>query len=149
MIKKYEFMNKIILYSNYKKYEKEFSKVKGNVLKTLKILKKDNFKAEIFFVLEKEIRNLNKEYRKKDKATNVLSFENVPYFVEPKRKQRLLGEIYLCPEYINQKGQNMSALAVHGLLHLLGFDHIKKEERRIMEVKEEELFTKLKIGFFV
>ena len=142
-------MNKIILYSNYKKYGKEFPKVKGNILKTLKILKKDDLKAEIFFVSEKEIFNLNKQYRKKNKATNVLSFENLPGFIEPKGKQTLLGEIYLCPDYINQKGQNMSALAIHGLLHLLGFDHIKREERQIMEAKEKGLFTKLKISFFV
>ncbi len=89
-----------------------------------------------------EIRALNRDYRHKDYATNVLSF---PYDTEP----RLAGDLVLCPEVVareaEEQGKTLDAhyahLVVHGMLHLQGFDHeaceidaerMENEETRIL-----------------
>jgi len=83
------------------------------------------------------IRKLNREYRGKDKPTDVLSFT----FGD----QDLLGEIYISLQRAKVQAaaygltydEELKRLLVHGLLHLMGYDHIKKEQRAIMEEREE------------
>ncbi len=82
------------------------------------------------------IRRLNRQYRGKDKATDVLSFT----FGDPD----LLGEIYIslqrarvqARKYQLSYEQEIKRLFVHGFLHLLGHDHYKVEEREAMESRE-------------
>ncbi|MCK9368968.1 rRNA maturation RNase YbeY [Candidatus Dojkabacteria bacterium] len=74
--------------------------------------------VSIIFVSEKEIQKLNKEYRKVDESTDVLSFN----FDKPD----LLGEVYICYDYIarTSKDENeVYRVIIHGILHLLGYDH--------------------------
>lgn len=93
----------------------------------------------LVFVSPAEIKNLNNSYRKKDKVTNVLSF------VASDKNE--LGDIIICPEIAaaeaKNTGQNFSQyvnfLFVHGLLHLLGFDHINESDAKIMEHAEKKL----------
>lgn len=88
----------------------------------------------IIFVTSEEIRRLNREYREVDSVTDVLSFEIVG---EP-----LSGEVYICPEYIclNYSSEEVLRDIVHGVLHLLGYDHVGKFEEDKQAV--EEMFVK-------
>jgi len=82
------------------------------------------------------IRRLNRDYRRKDKPTDVLSFP----FGDPD----LLGEIYISLQRAKVQArmygltydEELKRLLIHGLLHLIGYDHIKKADREIMEGKE-------------
>lgn len=109
-------------------------------------------KAEltIRFVSEKEIQTLNHVYRKKNKPTNVLSFPlNLAAVV--KEETPLLGDIVICHHIIIKEAfdQNKTTeahfahMVIHGVLHLLGFDHITKEDADIMEPIEIKLLKQL------
>ncbi len=112
-----------------------------NVLdSTLKHEKVTNGIFTIIFVTDKEIHKINKEYRKVDRITDVISFafedsDNIRY-----NNLRMLGDIYICipqmkrqaEEYGHSEKRELSFLAVHGLLHLLGYDHMTKEDEEVM-----------------
>lgn len=137
-------MNKfeIIDLVKYKKY----GIVKKVLKRTLKMEKVNNAFFSVVLVDEKKIQEINKEYRNIDKVTDVISFA---FEDNDKRKYndiRVLGEIYICiprmKEQAKMYGHNetreIAFLAVHGLLHLLGYDHTKsKEEEKIMFGKQE------------
>ena len=106
----------------------------------LKYLKIDNVTFEITFCDNDFIQKINKEYRGIDKPTDVISFafednDNIVY-----NNERLLGEIYIsiprmqeqAQEYQHSEKRELSFLAVHGMLHLLGYDHLNKEDEKIM-----------------
>lgn len=104
---------------------------------------RDSGELTIRFVSKDESQQLNFSYRGKDKATNVLSFPiTVPADVD--MAIPLLGDIIICRDIVlnEAKQQNKSSNAhfahmiVHGILHLLGFDHIQKKDADVMEPKE-------------
>ena len=86
------------------------------------------------------IRKLNRQYRKKDKATDVLSF----CFGD----DDLLGEIYISLQRAKAQARRygvsyedeLKRLLVHGLLHLMGYDHIKRADRAVMEDRERAYY---------
>ena len=89
-----------------------------------------------------EGRELNKEYRGKDYATNVLSF---PYEIEPV----VMGDLVICPEVVAREAaeQNKALeahyahMTVHGMLHLQGWDHEEDDEAQEMENEEREILA--------
>lgn len=95
------------------------------------------------FVGEEEGQTLNRDYRGKDYATNVLSFV---YAAEP-----VSGDLVLCAPVVAREAQQQNKtleahyahLLVHGVLHLQGFDHETAKEARIMETREREIVTRL------
>jgi probable rRNA maturation factor len=89
--------------------------------------------VNIIFISSREIKRLNREFRKKDSVTDVLSFT---------RKRPLNWEIYICPEYISQKYPFEEVLRdiLHGFLHLLGYEHVGHFSEAL-ETKEE-MFVK-------
>jgi len=97
-----------------------------------------------------EVQHLNATYRSKDKPTNVLSF---PMDAPPGVNFPLLGDIILCSEIINQEAlaqakpnqAHWAHMVVHGILHLLGYDHIEDEEANLMESRE--IFLLNQLGF--
>ena len=147
-------MNKIFTISLKKEFVKEEKKVKLAIAKILKILNKKNVSVEIYLAGSRTMRSLNKKLRGKDKVANVLSFEEPEEFIQNppdrgttqnKRKMtRNLGEIYLNAE---REDENFSKefLLVHGILHLLGYDHIKESDAIKMGRKEKSVLVKLKI----
>ncbi len=88
----------------------------------------------IVFISSTEIKKLNREFRKKDSVTDVLSFT-----IE---QDPLIGEIYICPEYISRKYPFEEVLRdiLHGFLHLLGYDHIGHFSEALKD--KEEMFVK-------
>ena len=133
-----------------KKSEKE---IKNTGLKILKILKKNNVAVEIYLADAKKMRFLNKKFRNKDKVTNILSFEEPRNFILPPSKVRKIGEIYLKtpippPDFAWTKSRRagndqIPSLLVHGLLHLFGYTHQKKNDTITMEKKEKFLISNL------
>lgn len=102
----------------------------------------------IRIVDEAESQQLNRDYRGKDKPTNVLSF---PFEAPAEIDIPLLGDLIICAPVVEQEAklQNKSLQAhwahmvVHGCLHLLGYDHIDDEEAEEMESLETQLIEKL------
>lgn len=78
---------------------------------------------------------------------NVLSFSAPKNFPRPDIKERILGEIYLNPLYIKKNKENLGRMLLHGLLHLLGYDHKKKSDRIKMEKKETSILKILNPKF--
>lgn len=74
---------------------------------------------------------------------NVLAFPAPIHFPRPDRRGRFLGEICLNPSYIKAHGENLMLLVIHGFLHLLGYDHVRKSDRIKMEMRERALFRRL------
>jgi len=94
---------------------------------------------------------LNREYRARDEATNVLSFPfDEPFMLEPP----LLGDIVICaPVLVTQAQQqnktlqsHWAHLVVHGVLHLLGYDHIDDSQAQAMETLETGILAELGIA---
>lgn len=111
--------------------------------KALSLMKAENSTLAIFLVTETEMSRLNRTWRNKDKSTNVLAFPYSKGFPSPESKKTNLGEIYLAPAYIKKHNENINFMLVHGILHLLGFNHIKKNDRIEMEKLERKLLSKL------
>ncbi len=106
-----------------------------------KVLKGENREMEnlsIAFVSSAEIKKINKKYRKKDKPTDVLSFEKVLNFKEDS------SEVIICPEFVKKELKNskvtlkreLAKMLIHGILHNLGYDH------EISKLEEERMFKK-------
>ena len=109
--------------------------------------------ANIIFVDLDRIHEINRDYRKIDRPTDVISFALEDNFDVSGSSVRVLGDVYICVqkiyeqalEYGHSEVREMAFLIVHGLLHLLGYDHMKKEDEEIMFSLQEEILNGLKI----
>ena len=137
-------------------YEPIFTRLAKKTFKILSL--NDNIVCSVTFVDVDTIHKINKEYRNIDRPTDVISFA----FLDDKNeiiKGNIpldIGEMYICYQVAdeNRKNYNNSIereicfLFVHGLLHLLGYDHMKKEDEEVMfklqdQILEgEDLWTK-------
>ena len=138
-------LNEFSIYNETNKdYKKEIEKIKEVINYALKEENVTNAEFNIILVDNKKIREINKVYRNIDKETDVISFaledgENI------KLKRRVLGDIYIscdmalkqAKEYKHSTLREFSFLSVHGLLHLLGYDHENKKDEEIMFKKQE------------
>ncbi len=130
-------------------YTSDYSYLPNVISLALQIEKVENAVFSVVFVDKKRIQEINKEYRGKDCVTDVISFafEETQDFVC--LDYRFLGEIYICIprmeeqaiEYGHSTRRELSFLTVHGILHLLGYDHMTKEEEKIMFGKQEEILN--------
>lgn len=114
------------------------------------VFKGENRKIEtlsLAFVKKEEIKKLNKKFRGKNKATDVLSFEINEPFGMAQGGEKVFGEIVICPEIVKENSKKycvtykteMLRMFIHGILHLCGYDHEKsKKEEKIMEEKQEK-----------
>ena len=117
-----------------------------------KVLKEENRKGNlsVAFIKPKEMRKLNKKYRKKDKVTDVLSFSNVSSF-KFQVSESELGEIVICLQKVKENAKRFNStfkkelvqVLIHGILHLLGYDHEKGElGAKKMEKKQQYYLSK-------
>lgn len=128
------------------KYNKS---LKAYINKVYKVLNIDNkYEFSIIICGNNMIRKLNKTYRNINSVTDVLSFED-----EDKYDDSLyLGEIFInynrvisqAKKFRHSIKREYIFLAIHGLLHLCGYDHIKKKDAIIMEALQEEIVGDLK-----
>ena len=105
------------------------------------------------YVDEDEMHELNHEWRGIDRTTDVLSFECDSAFDEdiPADETLELGDIILAPQVIarqapgfgNSPADECRLMLVHGMLHLLGYDHIEDDEAEVMEAREDAILRDL------
>lgn len=114
------------------------------------------FNVCVMLTNDAAIKKLNKEFRKKNKATNVLSFpqfDDLHDILAANDNHLELGDIVLAFETIKAESKeqkktlrnHVTHLLVHGLLHLCGFDHMAKEDEKDMEAMEIAILASLKI----
>jgi probable rRNA maturation factor len=110
----------------------------------------DPYEISIVFTDKSEIKKINREYRNIDKVTDVISFA----FSEGEGAQFapfLLGDIFICPEVVADHAvkfgtafeNELAFVVVHGVLHLLGFDHNRKGDRERMREAEDSIMKKI------
>src|SRR5690625_429971 len=116
----------------------------------------DNVELSITIVTNKEIKALNAQYRNKNEATDVLSFEMDNRFREVDNEidiPIMLGDIIISYDKIKEQSERynhsfereIAFLALHGLLHLLGYTHDSKEEEEVMFQKQESILEEFKL----
>lgn len=115
-------------------------------------LKAHRDKAELTLRLvnPEEMLELNSTYRKQHKTTNVLAFpSDIPADIA--LDYPLLGDIIICPSVLLAESQEFNKaldfhwahIVIHGVLHLLGFDHINDDDARVMQAQETALLAQL------
>ena len=135
------------LYQNYD-YLKEV------INHTLEVMDAKESIFTIIFVTKEEIHELNKQYRGVDRVTDVISFALEDVNDVSLSDIRVLGDIYICIdrmkeqaiEYNHSETRELSFLTVHGLLHLLGYDHQTKEEEEVMFNLQRKILSDLNIN---
>lgn len=153
-----------------KKYIEKISSAYDEALKILKVKCKD-LEVNISFVSKSEIKELNDKFRQKDAVTDVLSFPNLlepgrtnmqlitdkldkitfASEINPENGTIFVGDICICKcvvfkqakEYGNTKLREIVYMAVHGLLHLLGYDHMTDDDKAVMREMEEKIMKKV------
>ena len=141
------------------KYEKIVKKVLEQCFKEEDMLDSKLY-ITITFTTPQNIKEINKKYRNIDKATDVLSF---PMFEKDELETKIKNKDYVCEdvlgdiiisiekvqeqaeEYGHSFERELSYMIVHGSYHLMGYDHIKEEDKKVMRPKEEKVLNDLKI----
>lgn len=147
-------MNKIEVFNQTEEKIEELEIVEKVLYSALDKEKLDNTSFNLIIVDNNYIHNLNKDYRGIDRETDVITFalEDEKSLVLP-TDDRVLGDIYIsidkaraqAEEYGHSLLRELSFLAVHGFYHLLGYDHMTKEEEEVMFKKQEEVLDECKI----
>ena len=131
-------------------YEDIYRKIIETACHLLKIY--DDLELSVIFV---EIHEINKDYRNIDRSTDVISFaleDNEQYYLEGMPRE--LGDIFISIDHARLQAQEyghsfyreMCFLFTHGLLHLLGFDHMKEEDEQEMFAMQDCILQELNIG---
>lgn len=128
----------------------DISKIKNDTKKILEILRLNNSELSILFVDYNRIQKLNKQYRKMDSITDVLSFPQNEGILN-NLNINILGDVVICypqaikqaPDSENTSYEEIIVLIIHSILHLIGYDHITDKEDLIMKTKEIDIFMKL------
>lgn len=139
--------------ASYDAYEKIYRDLYERVFSHLGL--KGNYFTDVTIVNDEEIHKINREYRKVDRPTDVISFAFLDDKNEIPQKDGspiCLGEIIVsyeraeaqAKEYGHSLLREMSFLFVHGMLHLLGYDHMSKEQEVVMFKLQDEILGGLK-----
>ena len=128
----FEFINQTD--ANLDEYEKEFADIIHTTMQLLKI--EDDIELSCIIVDDEEIHRINREYRNIDRPTDVISFALEDDKSFNRTDIRVLGDIYISidkvrsqsVEYGHSFKRELYFLAVHGFLHLLGYDHMEKDD---------------------
>ena len=128
-------------------FKKYISKSVIETIKTVKVNLSENSEISFLLTSDKKIQKLNSKYRNKNFSTNVLSFP----MMKKINGVMLIGDIAISNEKILKESKNfktnkysyLSKITVHGVLHLLGFDHQTDKEFQIMNRYEKNILKKL------
>jgi len=129
-------------------FKKSILKASIETLNTACKAKQHNLEVSFLLTSDSNIRLLNKNYRNKDKSTNVLAFP---------MNQNIFGESYIVGDVVIslqkilneskklkiQKYKYLSKIAIHGVLHLIGFDHKSNKQHEEMDRIEQKVFQKI------
>lgn len=139
-------MNYVEFFNNYgKDLDINLDTLKDFIIYCLDRLSLKNVLFNVIIVDNDSIHKINKEYRGIDRPTDVITFalEDNKQINMP--EVRVLGDIYIsydkvisqAKEYNHSIKREICFLAVHGFLHLLGYDHMEKEEEKVMFARQE------------
>ena len=121
-----------------------YFKKKIKKLSSVKSLKKKNFQFTLLLTNKTFIKKLNNRFRKKNKETDVLSFPIKSHF-----NKNYKGDIAICYEIINLRSKKTNfniefdKMWIHGLLHLLGYNHVKHKDYKHMLRREQDILKKV------
>ena len=129
---------------------KELPELKKLIKYAIKYMKLDDVEFNIIFVDNNKIHELNKTYRNIDRETDVITFRLADYETVVFDNITVLGDIYISLdkahsqsiEYGHSYLRELSFLMIHGFLHLLGYDHMKEEDEKVMFAKQEEVLSR-------
>ncbi len=132
----------------------DLSEIKNVLEYALKVEKINNAVFNVIITNNDEIHKLNKTYRNIDRPTDVLSFALEENDDIPLENIRFLGDIYISldkakeqsREYNHSLLRELAFLSVHGLLHLLGYDHMNKDDEKIMFSLQERILSEYGIS---
>jgi probable rRNA maturation factor len=104
--------------------------------------------VNLVFTTDRRIRSLNRRFRSRDRATDVLSFQ----LGDSSDRDGITGEVYIsistakrqAREYCSTVTDELLRLACHGLLHLLGYDHVKPADAEVMKAREDYFLEKIR-----
>ncbi len=133
----------------FKKNKKDLYKILSEVTKELNLNKKIKFVVSLNLFNSETIRKYNLEYREKDSTTDVLSFPQNEEF----KKTYDLGDILINGEILKSQAESIESnedmelkfLFLHGLLHLIGYDHMNREDEAKMINRQKEILSITKI----
>ncbi|MDO4500892.1 MAG: rRNA maturation RNase YbeY [Erysipelotrichaceae bacterium] len=135
-----------------KPYIKDIKSYYKKVIETLEL--KDEVNFSLIICGKKKIRTINKQYRNIDKETDVISFANIDSddFDYLDEEDLNLGDIFInvdrvksqAKEYEHSIKREFVFLFVHGFLHLLGYDHMKEEDEKLMFYLQDKIIGDLK-----
>lgn len=134
---------------NYINHTKENITSYKTLIRSIFKFEKRKIIMNIIFVNDDEIHQINKDYRNIDRVTDVISFalnDEKDFLI----KTEEIGDIFICidqakrqaSEYNHSLDRELGFLAVHGYLHLNGYDHMTKEDEEVMFKKQEEILEK-------
>ena len=141
-----EVSNKLWL-KKIKNPSKSINKILNKINKILKFSPKKYYTFTILLANNSKIKNLNKKFRKKNKATDVLSFPfyKKKNFLKSNKKDIYLGDVIISFEFVFKRSMDQIFLNefnkvwIHGFLHLLGYDHIKNKDYKKMQYLENKI----------
>ena len=148
----------VLIKNRVRKIKINEKKIEAGIKKMLASINYNDFDIGILFTTNKSIRNYNRTFRKKDKATDILSF---PYHTELMAGQRIsvsepedrnLGDLIISLEFAAKDAKLASSslddyilmLIVHGIAHLIGYDHITDSDHKKMSSFEKKLLNSSK-----
>ena len=140
-------MNQVEIYNEYKKDIEDLELLKNFIDFCVKKLRLKKVCFNVIIVDNDYIHKLNKEYRNIDRPTDVITFALEDNKVIDIPDCRVLGDIYIsydkvleqAKEYEHSFKRELCFLTIHGMLHLLGYDHINKEDEEKMFKLQKEL----------
>ena len=132
-------------YNEYGDISFDYEQIINDIIKVFEEEMQVTSDASLILVNEAKIQEINKMYRQKDYPTDVISFEDAS-------EEGYIGDIFLCvdkvysqaKEYGHSVEREFAFLLCHGLLHLLGYDHMSEEEEKEMFKMQDVILNKTK-----
>lgn len=140
---------------SYDGYEEKYFAIMEKAFSLLGVV--TNYEVDVSLVDEPTIHQINRDYRNVDRVTDVISFafnddKSEEGLIADPNIPHMLGEIFICvpraleqaKEIGNSEQREMCFLFCHGLLHLLGYDHMKEEDAKIMFPLQDKILDAVK-----
>ncbi len=147
----------MILIKNEQTFPVDVDKLKRDAQTILNALDYPDFDLGILLASREAMLEFNKVYRNIDKPTDIISFayhEVIPgeRIVPKNEEDKNLGDVIICPQFVHDDlerwqqtfQERMDILLVHGICHLLGYDHFKDTDYEVMKIQEAFLLDRIK-----
>jgi len=133
-------MIKLNISQKFSPYQDELASAFDNILRSKKAY---TYSVDVRIVKPETIKKLNYKFRHIDKPTDVLSFPLYENLNAIPSHSGIIGDLVLCPEMMDDKHLSFKESLIHGILHLLGFDHEKNEaewnkNRKVVQLNEHK-----------